>query len=355
MPWDHAPGWLLHQEAGGYSARFDGSPYTPLATGGGLICTPDRESLAGGPRRPADALKRCRQPRAQAIAARASASIVSTIGRSGAVPAWMPSGISVQPSTTAVRRARPGSHDLGQRRVGVRHPVGLHQRDRRGDQALHLVLGRHDAVPAQCAQPVLVEPHGQCRLRAHHADRAACSPMRRSSAAAASTMCRIGTGACRASVRTSDARCCTGWRSRRSRHGPVRRCRAAARAADRPPPVGSRTVRSGTRGSDHSTVGTWSWSRDAGVNCVSRTMNCALASGPMPPSTPSTLFVRRPWRQHWRHLDAGARRDLRGGDDASELNCMAIAVRGACSPRTRWPGSPVRWRSAWMRSNSTWR
>jgi len=44
MPWDHAPGWLLHQEAGGYSARFDGSPYTPLATGGGLICTPDRES-----------------------------------------------------------------------------------------------------------------------------------------------------------------------------------------------------------------------------------------------------------------------------------------------------------------------
>lgn len=44
MPWDHAPGWLLHQEAGGYSARFDDAAYTPLQTGGGLICVPDRES-----------------------------------------------------------------------------------------------------------------------------------------------------------------------------------------------------------------------------------------------------------------------------------------------------------------------
>lgn len=42
MPWDHAPGWLLHREAGGYSARFDGSPYGPLVTGGGLIAAPDR-------------------------------------------------------------------------------------------------------------------------------------------------------------------------------------------------------------------------------------------------------------------------------------------------------------------------
>ena len=25
--WDHAAGWLLHREAGGYAARFDGSPY----------------------------------------------------------------------------------------------------------------------------------------------------------------------------------------------------------------------------------------------------------------------------------------------------------------------------------------
>jgi fructose-1,6-bisphosphatase/inositol monophosphatase family enzyme len=30
MPWDHADGWLIHQEAGGYSAHFDGSTY--LAT-----------------------------------------------------------------------------------------------------------------------------------------------------------------------------------------------------------------------------------------------------------------------------------------------------------------------------------
>ena len=44
LPWDHAPGWLLHQEAGGYSARRDGSPYDPADTGGGLICTPDRDS-----------------------------------------------------------------------------------------------------------------------------------------------------------------------------------------------------------------------------------------------------------------------------------------------------------------------
>jgi fructose-1,6-bisphosphatase/inositol monophosphatase family enzyme len=44
MPWDHAPGWLLHQEAGGYSAHFDGSAYAPAHTTGGLICTPDRGS-----------------------------------------------------------------------------------------------------------------------------------------------------------------------------------------------------------------------------------------------------------------------------------------------------------------------
>lgn len=45
MPWDHAPGWLIHREAGGFSARFDGSEY--LAghhVTGGLICAPDRAS-----------------------------------------------------------------------------------------------------------------------------------------------------------------------------------------------------------------------------------------------------------------------------------------------------------------------
>ena len=45
-PWDHAPGWLLHKEAGGYSAKFDGSPYDPRVVDGGLICAPDRDSWA---------------------------------------------------------------------------------------------------------------------------------------------------------------------------------------------------------------------------------------------------------------------------------------------------------------------
>ena len=42
LPWDHAPGWLLHREAGGYSAQFDGAEYSPARTTGGLICAPDR-------------------------------------------------------------------------------------------------------------------------------------------------------------------------------------------------------------------------------------------------------------------------------------------------------------------------
>ncbi|WP_338833526.1 inositol monophosphatase family protein [Bradyrhizobium septentrionale] len=44
MPWDHAAGWLLHREAGGYSAHFDGSPYKPVNLTGGLLCAPDEES-----------------------------------------------------------------------------------------------------------------------------------------------------------------------------------------------------------------------------------------------------------------------------------------------------------------------
>ena len=44
MPWDHAAGWLLHREAGGYSAHFDGRDYRPAQTTGGLICAPDRAS-----------------------------------------------------------------------------------------------------------------------------------------------------------------------------------------------------------------------------------------------------------------------------------------------------------------------
>ncbi|MEN0075072.1 MAG: inositol monophosphatase family protein [Paracraurococcus sp.] len=46
MPWDHAAGWLLHREAGGHSAQFDGTPYRPMARSGGLICAPDAASWA---------------------------------------------------------------------------------------------------------------------------------------------------------------------------------------------------------------------------------------------------------------------------------------------------------------------
>ncbi|WP_417728971.1 inositol monophosphatase family protein [Roseovarius sp.] len=44
MPWDHAAGWLLYQEAGGFSAHFDGSSYKPFHTTGGLICASDQDS-----------------------------------------------------------------------------------------------------------------------------------------------------------------------------------------------------------------------------------------------------------------------------------------------------------------------
>jgi fructose-1,6-bisphosphatase/inositol monophosphatase family enzyme len=44
MPWDHAAGWLLHKEAGGYSAHFDGTAYHPTHFSGGLLCAPDEDS-----------------------------------------------------------------------------------------------------------------------------------------------------------------------------------------------------------------------------------------------------------------------------------------------------------------------
>ncbi len=43
-PWDHAPGWLLHQEAGGCAAAFDGAPYRTTRFDGGLIVAPDKSS-----------------------------------------------------------------------------------------------------------------------------------------------------------------------------------------------------------------------------------------------------------------------------------------------------------------------
>ena len=44
LPWDHAAGWLLHQEAGGWSQRLDGSAYSPMHRSGGLVLAPDRDS-----------------------------------------------------------------------------------------------------------------------------------------------------------------------------------------------------------------------------------------------------------------------------------------------------------------------
>lgn len=44
MPWDHLAGVLIHQEAGGHAARFDGSAYLPGHTDGGLLVAPDARS-----------------------------------------------------------------------------------------------------------------------------------------------------------------------------------------------------------------------------------------------------------------------------------------------------------------------
>ncbi|WP_027486344.1 inositol monophosphatase family protein [Allorhizobium undicola] len=46
MPWDHLAGVLLHSEAGGVTSKFDGSPYLPGETTGGILSAPDRESWA---------------------------------------------------------------------------------------------------------------------------------------------------------------------------------------------------------------------------------------------------------------------------------------------------------------------
>jgi fructose-1,6-bisphosphatase/inositol monophosphatase family enzyme len=43
-PWDHAPGVLVHQEAGGFGARLDRSAYNPRDAGIGLILAPDEAS-----------------------------------------------------------------------------------------------------------------------------------------------------------------------------------------------------------------------------------------------------------------------------------------------------------------------
>jgi fructose-1,6-bisphosphatase/inositol monophosphatase family enzyme len=44
MPWDHAAGVLIHQQAGGFSALLDGRPYDATQHVGGIISAPDRDS-----------------------------------------------------------------------------------------------------------------------------------------------------------------------------------------------------------------------------------------------------------------------------------------------------------------------
>ncbi|WP_207478767.1 inositol monophosphatase family protein [Arenibaculum pallidiluteum] len=44
MPWDHLAGTLMVEEAGGYCARFDGTPYTATTYEGGLLVAPDEAS-----------------------------------------------------------------------------------------------------------------------------------------------------------------------------------------------------------------------------------------------------------------------------------------------------------------------
>ena len=41
-PWDHLPGCLIHSEAGGYQASFDGKSYLPTELTQGLIAVPNK-------------------------------------------------------------------------------------------------------------------------------------------------------------------------------------------------------------------------------------------------------------------------------------------------------------------------
>ncbi len=44
LPWDHAAGCLIHQEAGGYSANFQGEPYRPATGKGPHLLAPDKQT-----------------------------------------------------------------------------------------------------------------------------------------------------------------------------------------------------------------------------------------------------------------------------------------------------------------------
>jgi myo-inositol-1(or 4)-monophosphatase len=43
MPWDHLAGVLIHREAGGHTAKHDGTPYRPGETTGGILSAPNEE------------------------------------------------------------------------------------------------------------------------------------------------------------------------------------------------------------------------------------------------------------------------------------------------------------------------
>tara|TARA_B100000674_G_scaffold57034_1_gene39745 strand:+ start:206 stop:1045 length:840 start_codon:yes stop_codon:yes gene_type:complete len=42
LPWDHLPGSLIHSEAGGYQANFDGAKYDPTKLTKGLVSAPSK-------------------------------------------------------------------------------------------------------------------------------------------------------------------------------------------------------------------------------------------------------------------------------------------------------------------------
>ena len=44
MPWDHLAGTLIVEEAGGYAARWDGSPYLPMHRDGGLLVAANEDA-----------------------------------------------------------------------------------------------------------------------------------------------------------------------------------------------------------------------------------------------------------------------------------------------------------------------
>jgi len=43
LVWDHAPGILIAEEAGGFVRRFDGTEYSPLDSRKGLLCAANKE------------------------------------------------------------------------------------------------------------------------------------------------------------------------------------------------------------------------------------------------------------------------------------------------------------------------